>query len=60
MAILGVLYFFLCIVIGFLGNKTTIGFWMCFIIAIFFTPIAPLIYILIVQSGSSKNKTLNK
>jgi len=40
-------YIFLCVVVGMLGKKTMLGFWGAFIFSLFFTPIIPLIYILI-------------
>lgn len=42
-----ILYLFLCIVTGLLGRHTYFGFWANFIFSLFFTPIFPLIYILI-------------
>lgn len=42
-----VVYIFLALVVGFLGRKTYLGFWANFIFSLFFTPIPPLIYILI-------------
>jgi uncharacterized membrane protein len=40
-------YIFLALVVGVLGRKTYLGFWANFILALFFTPIPPLVYILI-------------
>lgn len=47
MMFLGGFYLFICLVVGLLGRRTYLGFWMNFIFSIFFTPIVPLIYILI-------------
>lgn len=46
------IYIFLAFVVGLLGKKTYLGFWANFIFSLFFTPIIPLIYILI--SGYKK------
>lgn len=40
-------YVFLCVVTGLLGRNTYLGFWANFIFSLFFTPIFPLVYILI-------------
>lgn len=40
-------YIFLAFVVGMLGRRTYLGFWANFIFSLFFTPIFPLIYILI-------------
>ncbi|MDD2425482.1 MAG: hypothetical protein PHP30_10275 [Bacteroidales bacterium] len=48
--LLGVFYVFLCFVVGMLGRRTYLGFWMNFIFSLFFTPIFPLIYILIASN----------
>jgi hypothetical protein len=45
--ILTVFYIFLALVVGLLGRSTYLGFWANFIFSLFFTPIFPLIYILI-------------
>lgn len=52
--IIYVAYVFLSLVVGFLGRKTYLGFWANFIFSLFFTPIPPLIYILI---AGYKDKT---
>ncbi len=52
------LYLFLCIVTGLLGRNTYLGFWANFIFSLFFTPICPLIYILI-AGYKSKNQELS-
>jgi hypothetical protein len=57
MPLLSILYLFLCVVVGFLGRKTALGFWINLIISIFFTPIIALVYVIIAQSASSKKKS---
>lgn len=37
----------LSLVVGILGRNTFIGFWGSFIFSLFFTPIPPMIYILV-------------
>ncbi len=55
--LLGVFYIFLCFVVGMLGRRTYLGFWMNFIFSLFFTPIFPLIYILIASDkGAAREK----
>jgi hypothetical protein len=54
MSVLIILYLTLCLAVGFLGKHTSVGFWANFIFAIFFTPVLPLIFILIV--GHQKKK----
>jgi len=41
------IYIFISLVVGLLGKNTYLGFWANFIFSLFFTPIFPLIYILI-------------
>ena len=48
------LYIFLCFVVGLLGRRTYLGFWANFIFSLFFTPIFPLIYILIALKNIEK------
>ncbi|MDX9882071.1 MAG: hypothetical protein RBS73_08380 [Prolixibacteraceae bacterium] len=50
-------YVFLAFVVGFLGRRTYLGFWANFIFALFFTPILPLIYILIANYKNKKEGT---
>jgi fucose permease len=52
------LYLFLCIVTGLLGRNTYLGFWANLIFSLFFTPIFPLIYILI-AGYKRKNEELS-
>ena len=54
--ILTTLYIFLGFVVGLLGKKTYIGFWGNFIFSLFFTPILPLIYILIAGHKGRNNE----
>jgi len=42
-----------------LGRRTYIGFWMNFIFSIFFTPIFPLIYIIIASKRGISGKKFN-
>lgn len=51
-----IVYIFLSFVVGFLGRKTYLGFWANFIFALFFTPIPPLIYILIAGYKDKKGQ----
>ncbi len=57
MAFFVVFYLFLCFVVGLLGKDTSFGFWVNFIFSIFFTPIPPLIYILIASSNNNKKES---
>lgn len=40
----------LSVVVGILGRKTFIGFWGNFIFSLFFTPVPPMIYILLTRA----------
>lgn len=40
----------LSLVVGILGRNTFIGFWGSFIFSLFFTPIPPMIYILLTRA----------
>lgn len=40
----------LSLVVGILGRNTFIGFWGNFIFSLFFTPIPPMIYILLTRA----------
>lgn len=42
-----ILYLVLSLVVGLLGRKTFIGFWGNFFFSLFFTPVPPMIYILV-------------
>ena len=53
--ILTVFYIFLALVTGVLGKNTYLGFWANFIFSLFFTPIFPLIYILIASFKAKKS-----
>jgi len=57
--ILGLFYVFICFIVGMLGRRTYIGFWMNFIFSIFFTPIFPLIYIIIASKRGISGKKFN-
>jgi len=50
------LYMFLCLVTGLLGRNTYLGFWANFIFSLFFTPIFPLIYILVAGYKNDKKE----
>ena len=54
--ILTTIYIFLAFVVGVLGKKTYLGFWANFIFSLFFTPIFPLIYILIANYKGKRNE----
>lgn len=51
-------YVFLCLVTGLLGKNTYLGFWANFIFSLFFTPIVPLVYILIAGFKNKKEEVL--
>lgn len=42
-----ILYLVLSFVVGILGRKTFLGFWGNFFFSLFFTPVPPMIYILL-------------
>jgi fucose permease len=52
-------YMFLCLVTGLLGRHTYLGFWANFIFSLFFTPIFPLIYILVAGYKNNKEEVLH-
>ena len=47
-------YILICLVTGLLGRNTYLGFWANFIFSLFFTPVFPLVYILIAGYKSKK------
>lgn len=49
---------FLSIVVGILGRKTYLGFWANFIFSLFFTPLVPLVYILIASYKTKENEAV--
>jgi len=58
--ILTAAYVFLAFVVGLLGKHTYLGFWANFIFSLFFTPIIPLVYILIASYNKDKKRELSK
>jgi hypothetical protein len=49
-------YIFICLVTGILGRSTYLGFWANFIFSLFFTPLFPLVYILIAGYKNKKKE----
>jgi hypothetical protein len=48
-------YLILSIIVGFLGVNSPLGFWGGFILSIFFSPVIPLLFILLMKNKNQKN-----
>lgn len=40
-------YFLLCIIAGYLGKQTRLGFWGVFLVGVFLTPVASLLFVVL-------------
>ena len=47
-----IVFLALSVIVGILGRKTFIGFWGNFIFSLFFSPVPPMIYILVTRAFS--------